>query len=114
MKRRASRRRRAARALMTLAALVILHEIMLRGLAALGLVEQMLSIGGAESLLRVFVALFFLSWRLFVYFVAPGLALLALLRLVIPEQHQGNRAAAATASGVAPYPARDYSQLWSA
>jgi hypothetical protein len=107
MKRRASRRRRAARGLMALAALVVLHELLLRGLAELGLVERMLSLGGVESVLLVLAALFFFALRLFVYFVAPGLALLALLRLFIPARHQRDRAAAETASGVAPSPARD-------
>ena len=61
---------------------LLFHELGALVLAELGLVEQLLSAGGADSLIMLILALLFMMLRLFLSFIAPGLVLISLSRLV--------------------------------
>lgn len=93
MKQRRSQRRRELRNLITLAAIFLLHAILLHGLAQLGLIEQLLTLGGLESLGLVLIAALFFALRLFVYFLLPGLALIAIARWIFASRKKSNRSA---------------------
>ena len=80
-------RRRAIAALLFIAAAAVIHEIGLHALAEMGVVDQLLSAGGAESLCIVLTALLFVLLRLFVILLGPGLFLANLALLVWPRNN---------------------------
>jgi len=83
------RRRLAFTTLVCVLALGVLHEAGLRVMAEAGVVEQLLSAGGAESLLLVGLALVFVALRLFVIGLGPGLLLVSAIVLVWPRPRSG-------------------------
>ena len=62
--------------------LIATHELVLRLLDRVGVVEQLLSPVGADSVLALLGALFFIALRLIVVFVVPGAVLWSLLRSI--------------------------------
>jgi hypothetical protein len=67
------------RALALIGALLVVHVAGARALDALGLVESLLSPGGARLALVLPLAVLFFAARILLLFVAPGLTIAAVL-----------------------------------
>lgn len=80
------RRRRAISMILFVLALAVLHWIGLQLMAEAGVIEQLLSAGGAEGLAFVLVAVAFIFLRLFVIMVGPGVLVVSLVVLLWPTK----------------------------
>ena len=69
-----------------LAFALLFHELGRHLLAEVGVVELLLSAGAAESLVLAVVAALFMVLRLFIIVAAPGLAIIALAKLLRPRR----------------------------
>lgn len=80
------------RALLVAAALVAIELLGVRALAALGLVESLLSPGGGRALVALPLAVIFFTARLLVRFVVPGVVASSLLLAWLRHRATGQTA----------------------
>lgn len=90
-----------ARGAVSIAAAIVLHELLARGLDRAGLIERLLSPSGAGAVAALVAAVVLYALRLGLLFVAPGVVLARVVMAAYSASKRArNRASSASAASV--------------